>query len=454
MYVTKLRVENVRLLADQDISFANAAGQPRMWTVFLGENGTCKTTLLQLLAAELVGADRLKLESGRRWLRAGNDNGLAQTYFLSGSAGAALPPMPGQSRGATRGNIMGRDSYSPVAGNVADAFEALRNPKEAASYLLRFTSLLVDPLPDGPGATAIETIRSLEDEPEGFFVAGYGAQRTLPQRQDAGKDFLVGRPEHRVLSLFDRRHLLVGTNFFKVFKDSPSDLSAAYRAELQRIFRRQPELLPAVDLNSPDGTLILLEDGTQSVSMPLRSGPVRYRVPAYHMSEGYQSTLAWIADLVGQYAVAAKRVVQSEDMQGVVLLDEIDLHLHPSWQRRLVPILKTVFPKMQFIVTTHSPLVLTGFEASEIVRLEFGDDGLVHARPGDVETGLMDTTEVLDEYFGVLEQENPELLLLKGRWAELAGYTERTPEQNLEFAKVKKQLAPYYRGRGSADDPH
>ncbi|HET7500861.1 MAG TPA: AAA family ATPase, partial [Kofleriaceae bacterium] len=57
-------------------------------------------------------------------------------------------------------------------------------------------------------------------------------------------------------------------------------------------------------------------------------------------------------------------------MEGIVLVDELDLHLHPTWQTEIVAGLKATFPRMQFIVTTHSPLVLAGCRADEVWRLK------------------------------------------------------------------------------------
>ena len=55
---------------------------------------------------------------------------------------------------------------------------------------------------------------------------------------------------------------------------------------------------------------------------------------------------------------------------GVVLIDELDLHLHPKWQRLVVADLKKIFPKVQFIATTHSPFVIQSLEAGELISLD------------------------------------------------------------------------------------
>jgi predicted ATP-binding protein involved in virulence len=65
------------------------------------------------------------------------------------------------------------------------------------------------------------------------------------------------------------------------------------------------------------------------------------------------------------------------DVHAIVLVDEIDLHLHPSLQRGLIPRLRKAFPKVQWIVTTHSPLVLANFDVNEIIALDRGSEGNV-----------------------------------------------------------------------------
>src|SRR5262249_34171309 len=105
------------------------------------------------------------------------------------------------------------------------------------------------------------------------------------------------------------------------------------------------------------------------------------RVPATWLSQGYQSLIAWLAGLGGQMLLEAGEPVDAADMEGTVLVDEIDLHLHPTWQVRLVPALKRVFPRLQFISTTHSPMVLPALAAEEIILLSQDAEGSVIARP-------------------------------------------------------------------------
>ena len=77
---------------------------------------------------------------------------------------------------------------------------------------------------------------------------------------------------------------------------------------------------------------------------------------------GYQTTLTWLADFCKRMFELYPDAENPLHEEAVVLVDEIDLHLHPKWQRDLVPTLSKIFPNVQFIVTTHSPHVLQSME--------------------------------------------------------------------------------------------
>lgn len=87
------------------------------------------------------------------------------------------------------------------------------------------------------------------------------------------------------------------------------------------------------------------------------------------LSSGYRNTLGLIADIA--YRMAELNPHVTTDTPGVVLIDEIDLHLHPKWQRNIVGDLKRIFPNCQFIVTTHSPFIIQSLDVDDgIIRLD------------------------------------------------------------------------------------
>lgn len=107
-------------------------------------------------------------------------------------------------------------------------------------------------------------------------------------------------------------------------------------------------------------------------------------VDALDLPDGFRSSAAWLADLCETWCETHPEQARTEshtEIDAIVLIDEIDLHLHPSLQRELVPRLRRALPKVQWIVTTHSPLVLANFDANEIVALDRDLEGNV--RPVD-----------------------------------------------------------------------
>ena len=97
---------------------------------------------------------------------------------------------------------------------------------------------------------------------------------------------------------------------------------------------------------------------------------VRLAGGAVALSHGYQSTIAWIADLIGHVMLEASEPIAAAQIEGVVLVDEIDLYLHPTWQATLIGALRRIFPKVQFVVTTHSPVLLASLSPEEIVVVD------------------------------------------------------------------------------------
>ena len=117
------------------------------------------------------------------------------------------------------------------------------------------------------------------------------------------------------------------------------------------------------------------------------------RIPVGELSDGYRSILSMTFELIRQLAITyGYDKIFSEDASkivapGVVLIDEVDAHLHPTWQRRIGQWFRAHFPKIQFLVTSHSPLVCQAADVGTVWRLP---------KPGDDEPGGMVTGVDLD----------------------------------------------------------
>jgi len=100
-----------------------------------------------------------------------------------------------------------------------------------------------------------------------------------------------------------------------------------------------------------------------------------------YLSSGYKSVIYILLGLVKEIELRYKDPhIKVEDFSGLVIIDEVDLHLHPEWQASLIRLLKSTFPKAQFIVTTHSPHMLQVAEPDEIIPLGFDQNGNVYLR--------------------------------------------------------------------------
>ncbi len=137
--------------------------------------------------------------------------------------------------------------------------------------------------------------------------------------------------------------------------------------------RRRPELRMTVTKNSAELTINQLSDGEKNL-------------------------LAMVGDLARRLAIANPEMEKPEHGSGVVLIDEIELHLHPKWQRMVIPALLRTFPNCQFIITTHSPQVLGEVKDGKIYRLANTESGVTAEI---VRTYGRDSNRILEDEMGV-----------------------------------------------------
>ena len=96
------------------------------------------------------------------------------------------------------------------------------------------------------------------------------------------------------------------------------------------------------------------------------------------LSEGYKSVIIWVCDLIQRLSNVQPDVYLLKDYKATVLVDEIDLHLHPIWQYRIVRKLRSWFENIQFIFTTHSPTVILGSSDDAVFYKLYKENGVTH----------------------------------------------------------------------------
>lgn len=415
MYLVYLDIYGLKLLSDFHLSCANDDGSPRMWTVLVGENGLCKTTILQAIA-------------------------MAASGYVRANQLADVPSLPDRRKPDEPAAITTRFSFGLLKHAVRD-YPGLKVRPESPPLL--FSDLRVLPghsvitgssIFDQPATPVAPLAEARARNLPHWFVAGYGTSRLLPRPlgSEQSDDPILSR----LNPLFDKGRL-IGTGFADLLED-PSEFARTLHAALI-----DSQLLPhATDVEMRGrGSTKSAADLVEKHRFGLKLGGQTLQLPATWLSQGYQSTIAWIADLIGQFFWEAGGPVPLEEMEGLVLIDEIDLHLHPKWQLRLIPTLKRVFPRLQFIVTTHSPMVLPGLKREEVVLLRMDEGGNVVAEQSPEEPALLTGSEIYRTFFGIDRLYPAQLGEDLRRYGFLIANPLRSDEEEQEMRELQQRLA-------------
>ncbi len=210
----------------------------------------------------------------------------------------------------------------------------------------------------------------------------------------------------------------------RIRKRHPSDRLAAYDQALSgewssfRVFfewfREREDLENEKRLDKPefrDSQLQAVRTATERFlagfkGLKVRRSPLRMVVEKHgeelivnQLSDGEKCTLAMAGDLARRMAIANPAMVDPLQGEAVVLIDEIDLHLHPGWQRRLIAALTKTFPKCQFLLSTHSPPILGHLDSKSIWILQRTKSGISAKRPDDAYGQTTD--RILEDIMGV-----------------------------------------------------
>ncbi len=158
------------------------------------------------------------------------------------------------------------------------------------------------------------------------------------------------------------------------------------------------------------------------------------------LSDGEKCLLAMVGDLARRMAIANPSLENPLHGEGVVLIDEVDLHLHPQWQRMILPKLMETFPQCQFIVSTHSPQIIGELKSEYIIRLEETESG-IEAIPANGETFGMTSNMVLQTQMDSTER-NREIqdMLEEAFRAVEYGNLERAKEIKTDLEKKAKDI--------------
>ncbi len=184
--------------------------------------------------------------------------------------------------------------------------------------------------------------------------------------------------------------------FFNWFKQT-EDLENEHRLEGQPTYRdRQLEAVRnAIPKFLPGFSHLRVRRTNLSITVTKHGQELAIN----QLSDGEKSLLTLVADIARRLAIHHPGLADPLQGTGVILIDEIDAHLHPQWQRRIIPSLREAFPNCQFILATHSPLIISDVPA-ENIHLLSQIDGNVTASHPDISFGR-DANQILELVMGV-----------------------------------------------------
>ena len=339
MYLERVQIQNVRSIENADWDGGLLSREAAGWHVILGDNGSGKSSFIRAVALALVGpSEALALrQDWNEWLRKDQKRGYVR-LTLSGDwkydAFSGRGATPSQHY-LTAGVIFSRRSDSSVSLNK---MQTRSNPD-----------------------------RFLWADKGGWFCASYGPfRRFTGGDKDYDKVFFSNPKLAAHLSAFGESIALTE--------------SLEWLKELRfKVLEKKPEgqiLSQITEFINQDGFLPhqarLANVSSKGVEFVDGNG---CGIAIEELSDGYRSILSMTFELIRQMVKTyPNQNIFSSDITkiivpGVVLIDEVDAHLHPSWQRQIGLWFREHFPHIQFIVTTHSPFVCQAADVGTVYRL-------------------------------------------------------------------------------------
>jgi hypothetical protein len=387
MYINQLSVQNLRGFQSLQANFAfdgqsygpaSGMAPPQLpnVNVVLGENGLGKSTVLRAVALAALGphADL-------------SGNGLPAGAMLR-----RVPPAGSQARGAPAPapsasiEAVFSEPTAPTTpstrGQVYSALRIVRTAQSGEQVQWVAQPGAARGAAPGPAQTAMA------------FAVGYGSSRrpASPTPAPAARGAPRSLQAQRFASLLDDDATLVPLeSWLPALRQSRARFD-----EVTALLAQLLALTPYRFSARRDRTGHYLFEDQAGLALPL-----------YQLSGGTRAFIGWVADLLHHLEASCPRGTPLKLQPGMVLIDEIDLHLHPAAQLRLVPVLAAALPRVQFVLSTHSPLVVGGLDIANILVLRRAGQGVEAVRVERPVYGLDADQLLVSELFGLPSSRTP-----------------------------------------------
>jgi hypothetical protein len=396
-YFCSLEVENVRCFAGKQRLDLMHEGRPAKWTVLLGDNGVGKTTLLQCLYMMAPFVEEVKpwatagthprFSTAWRFTRTGFASATLTTEVLANNKDRLRLRVEVDGSERTMTQYADYDAFCLCCGYGATR-RIGSNGLESRGLLDAASSLFS---PDASLINAVEWLLQAE-----FAARGTTADSRAARHRDAVKNALIG--------------LL-------------PDVEDIHVAGLEEIPPR-----PRIDVKTPYGVVSLRD-----------------------LSVGYQTMVAWVVDLASRMFEAYPDSENPLAKAAVVLVDEIDLHLHPRWQREITSYLDQLFPNVQFIVTAHSPLVVQAPGVTNVAVLRRDGDHVEILNDPEQVRGWRVDQILTSDLFGLESARPVDVERVIERHRDLVLLDEPTDAEQAELRELEAKLSKLPAGELARD---
>lgn len=383
MYLKQITLQNFRCYENFDINLH------KNLTVVVGVNGAGKTSLLEAISIAMstmfVPMDGLKgigIDKTQAHLKAysiGSTSDVQAQYPVKVSATAIID---GQ-------EIHWERSLNTVKGQttIKEAKEILSIATDYQNRLREGDSSLILPI-----------------------LAYYGTGRLWDYHREKQNDIFETstRTNGYIDSLDGSTNLKLMMNWFAkmtVQKYQNQENGLGKIPELEAVFAAMEKCCSKI--TGFDNVKVQYNMGTKELDVAYTDTfGKRMRIPINRLSDGYKGTISLVADIAYRMAVLNPQFLGNvcNETDGIVLIDEVDLHLHPAWQQRILSDLTSIFPKVQFIVSTHAPEVINSVASENVISIENNQ-----AVPVSVETYGKDANGILHSIMRVAER--PQLVM-------------------------------------------